>query len=154
MDTGLLHLHNFLRWAVIILAVLTLVKAAMGMSGNKPFTNGDRKTALFLMISCDIQLLLGLALFFMRGWFNALSSGGAMAQRYTRFFTVEHGLGMIAAIVLIHIGYSATKKAIADEAKHKRLFWFTLVAMILILATVPWPWRDEIARPLFPGMGV
>ena len=152
MENGILHLHIFMRWVVLLLALLTLFRAATGMGGNRAFSNGDRKAAMFLMISADIQLLIGLALYFMRGWFGALTSGAAMSEKYTRFFAVEHALGMIAAIVLIHIGYSATKKQIADQAKFKRLFWFTLIAAVVAIATIPWPWREAIARPLFPGM--
>jgi hypothetical protein len=35
--------------------------------------------------------------------------------------------------------------------KYKKAFWFFVVALILILAAIPWPSR-EIGRPLFPGM--
>lgn len=125
------------------------------MSGKKTFTAGDKKTAMFLMISCDIQLLVGLALYFMNGWFNVLTSGsGFMKMPVQRFFAMEHALGMLIAIVLVHIGYSATKKNTPDVTKFKKMFWFTLVAFIIIMATIPWPSREAIGRPMFPGMTV
>jgi len=68
-----------------------------------------------------------------------------------RFWVVEHNIGMLIAIILITIGRGAAKKNISDQAKHKKSFWFFLIALILILASVPWPGR-EVARPLFPGM--
>src|SRR5690606_23557510 len=105
------------------------------------------------MISCDIQLLLGLALYFMRGWANLLTNGASvMKDTYTRFFTIEHSLGMIIAIVLVHIGYSSVKKDIPDSAKFRKLFWMTTIALVIILITIPWPFRDIVARPWFPGM--
>lgn len=123
------------------------------MSGKKAFTSGDRKTALFMMISADIQLLLGLALYYMKGWFSLLTSGNLnMSDKYQRFWSVEHITGMLIGIILIHIGYSAAKKNIPDAAKFKKLFWFTLIALIVILATVPWPFRELVGRPWFPGM--
>jgi hypothetical protein len=153
MEQGLLHLHNFLRWVLLLLAVLTLVRSMRGMGGTNAFTSGDRKTALFLMISADIQLLLGLALYFMKGWANVLASGAeVMSNKYNRFFAVEHITGMLIAIILIHIGYSASKKNIADRAKFRKLFWFTLIAVIVMLITIPWPGRELIGRPMFPGM--
>jgi hypothetical protein len=153
MQQGLLHLHNFLRWVIIILAVIAILKGMRGMGGGKAFTNGDRKSMLFLMISVDVQLLLGLALYFMNGWAGLLSSGAdIMSNKYNRFFTVEHTLGMLISIVLIHIAYSTVKKNIDDTAKFKKMFWFTLVAVIVMLASVPWPFREAVARPLFPGM--
>jgi hypothetical protein len=151
MQKGLLDLHSVMRWLIILFALLTLIKGLGGMNGKKPFAKGDKRTALFLMISCDIQLLLGFILYFMNGWWSVLTGGSAMASNYNRFFAVEHAVGMLVAIVLVHIGYSATKKDIADGAKFKRLFWYTLVAMIIIMATIPWPGR-EVARPLLPGM--
>lgn len=153
MTQGLQHLHNLLRWVILILAVLTLVKSYAGMSSKRPFTAGDRKTALFLMISADVQLLLGLALYMMKGWMSSFSQGGVMANSVTRFWAVEHIFGMVVGIVLIHLGFSAAKKNTEDTTKFKKLFWFTLIALLLILVTIPWPFRVEgVGRPWFPGM--
>ena len=135
----------------MLFALLAIVKGLSGMGGKKAFGKGDKRTALFLMICCDIQLLLGLILYFMNGWWAVLTGGTAMASNYNRFFSVEHSVGMLVAIILVHIGYSATKKQIPDASKFRRLFWFTLIAMVIILATIPWPGR-EVARPLLPGM--
>jgi hypothetical protein len=54
---------------------------------------------------------------------------------------------MLIAIVLITLGRGAAKKNISDRAKHKRTFWYILVALVIILATIPWPFREGIARP-------
>jgi hypothetical protein len=149
----MLHLHNLLRWVILILAVVTLVRSLSGMNGKKAFTAADKKTALFFMISCDIQLLVGLSLYFSKGWFGVLTSGSEfMKLPAQRFFALEHLVGMIIAIAMVHIGYAATKKNIADSAKFKKLFIFTLLALVIMLATIPWPFREAIARPLFPGM--
>ncbi len=58
---------------------------------------------------------------------------------------------MLIAIVLITIGRSAAKKNIPDAAKFKRSFWFYLIALLIILATVPWPFRAGIGRPWLEG---
>lgn len=151
METGILHLHNLMRWVVIVLAVITILKAMSGMGGNKPFSAGDRKTALFYMISFDIQLLLGLALYFLNGWHNMLTAGGVMKDEYRRFFAVEHLVGMLIALILVHKGYNAVKKNIPDATKFKRLFWYSLLSLIITLAMIPWPFR-EVGRVWFPGM--
>ncbi len=154
MERGLLDLHNFMRWVILVLALITIIRSLNGMNSGKIFTKGDRKTALFLMIATDIQLLLGLFLYFSKGWFNALTSGNVMSVAYNRFFAVEHLLGMIIALVLIHAGYAATKRNIADASRYKKLFWYTLVALVVILISIPWPFREAVARPWFPGMSV
>jgi len=154
MTDGLLLLHNLLRWLVLLFALITIFRTMGGLNGSKPFT--ARKPALFLMISCDIQLLLGLALYFTGAWgiknIQNQGMGNVMKDSVSRFFAVEHSIGMIVAIILVHIGYSATKKSISDGAKYKRVFWCTLIALIIIFATIPWPFREAIARPLFRGM--
>lgn len=149
MNEGLNHLHNFLRWLVLLFALLTLIKGLSGMGGSKKFTASDKRWALFLMICCDIQLLLGLALYFMGGHLsNLMNTPDAMKNPAIRFFSVEHAFGMLVAIILVHIGYASTKKDIADASKFKKMFWFTLIAVIIIIAMIPWPGREAIGRPL------
>ena len=108
------------------------------------------------MISAHTQLLLGLIL-----WFfgdvgfklvrNTGDFGALMKDDVARFWTMEHNLGMLAAIILITIGRGVSKKNITDAAKHKRSFWFFFIALVLILISIPWPGRDA-GRPIFPGM--
>jgi len=153
MANGLLHLHNLMRWVVLILALITIFRSLSGMSSGKTFTPGNKKVALFLMISVDIQLLVGLMLYYFKGWFGILTSGKlAMKDEYQRFWTIEHAVGMIIAIVLIHIGYSASKKDVPDVVKFKKLFWLTTIALVIILITIPWPFREIVGRPMLPGM--
>ncbi len=62
MQTGLLHLHSFLRWAIVLLFLVAIFKS-LG-AGNKPFTKGHATAGLLLMICCDINLLIGLVQWF------------------------------------------------------------------------------------------
>lgn len=153
MYTGLLHLHSFLRWVLLLLAVIVLFKSLSGMTSGRPFTNGDKKTGLFLMISAHTQLLVGLYLYFFGPWGLAnlrnLGFGAAMKDPVARFYGIEHITGMLIAIVLITIGRGVSKKNIPDVAKHKRTFWLILIAVLIILVTVPWPFRTGVARPWF-----
>lgn len=154
MYNGLLHLHNLLRWVILLLLVIAIIKAFVGMTGNKPLTNGDKKVSLFLMISAHIQLLIGLYQWLAGryGLFTTPIPDDLMKNTFYRFYMIEHPVGMLVAIILITIGRGQVKKSFSDASKHKRMFWFYMIALILILATVPWPFRDIIARPLFPGM--
>lgn len=126
------------------------------MSGKKAFTAADRKVPLFFMISMDIQLLLGLALYFTGAWgiknIQNQGMGNVMKDSVSRFFAVEHLVGMLLAVILAHMANSVTKKAIADDKKFKKIFLFSLLSLLVMLATIPWPFREAIARPLFPGM--
>ncbi len=145
MYTGLLHLHNVLRWVILILLVIALFQA---------FTKkgGLQKTSLFLLISAHITLLLGLFQYF-NGEFGfhiferVGGFGEVMKNASLRFWAVEHISAMILAIVLITMARGRAKKQNYGAAS-----WMYLVALILILAAVPWPFREGIARPWFPGM--
>lgn len=152
MLTGIQHLHNFLRWFILLFALWTIFKTMGGLNGVRQFTKADKRPAMLLMITADIQLLLGLILYVGKGWFNVLTGGGFMKMPAARFWAMEHLLGMLIAIILIHIGYASVKKDITDAAKFKKVFWYTLIALIAILITIPWPFREIIGRPLFPGM--
>jgi hypothetical protein len=44
------------------------------------------------------------------------------------------------------------KKSVTDEVKYRKAFYYFLIALIFILASIPWPFREIIGRPLFPGM--
>jgi len=151
--TALEHLHGTLRWVVLIFGILTILKSISGLMGNKEFTNKDKRPALFLLISVDLQLLLGVVLYISRGYYRAFSGGAmgdVMKDSVSRFWTIEHITGMLVAIVLVHLGYAGTKGAKPAKKKFSRLFWCTLIALVLILAMIPWPFRmDGIARPWF-----
>lgn len=56
----MVHLHNFLRWVILILLLVSIIKAYTGWQGKKTFAAGDKKIWLFTMISAHITLLLGL----------------------------------------------------------------------------------------------
>ena len=151
MYNVLLILHSILRWAILILSVVAIVRSFSGMTAGKPFSAADKKTGLFLMISAHTTLLVGLYLYFFGPWgfanIRSLGFGEVMKNNVYRFYAVEHIFGMLVAIVLITIGRGVAKKNIPDLAKHKRTFWFILVALVIILATIPWPFRAGIARP-------
>ena len=153
MYTGLVHLHNFLRWIILLLLIMAIIRHLKGMSGNKPFTEGDKKNGLFLMIVAHVQFLLGLIQWFVgdvgyRQVKNVASFSEIMQTPVLRFWTVEHTAGMLIAIILITIGRGVSKKPLPDNIKHKRSFWLYLIALIFIIAAVPWPGRGEISRPL------
>ena len=156
MQTGLVHLHNFLRWVILVLLVLSIIKSFSGWQGKKAFSASDKKVWLFTLISAHITLLIGLYqwLFGRYGLFTTTLPEGVsvMKDKFFRFYWVEHPTGMILSILLITLGYGMAKKAVSDEIKFKKAFWYFAIALVVILATVPWPFREIVGRPWFPGM--
>ena len=153
---GLLHLHNLMRWVILVLILVAIFKAYGGMTTKRAFDNGDKKTGLLLMIAAHITLLIGIYQWIVGPWglknISARGMSEVMKNGVYRFFAIEHLAGMIIAIVLITIGRGVAKKNIPDGSKHKKAFWMFLVAFVIILISVPWPFRAGIGRPLIPGM--
>ena len=75
-----------------------------------------------------------------------------MKNSVLRFWAVEHITSMFLAIVLITVARGVFRKPITNEAKHKRALLLYVVALILVIAAVPWPFREAVGRPWFPGM--
>jgi hypothetical protein len=59
-----------------------------------------------------------------------------MKDHDLRYWTVEHIFGMIIAIVLITVARITMKKMTSAEAKHKRLFVFNVIALVVIVAVI------------------
>jgi uncharacterized membrane protein AbrB (regulator of aidB expression) len=156
MDNGLLHLHNFLRWVILVLLLLSIYRAFVGWKNKKTFSDGDRRTWLFTLIAAHLTLLLGLYQWILGPHAmlkTTLPAGfSVMKDKYYRFFWVEHPTFMILAIIMITLGYRMAKKSIADDLKYKRALWLFIVALLFILVAIPWPFRDIVGRPWFPGM--
>ena len=64
MEKGIHDLHSVLRYVIILLFIYTIFRCVNGMKGKNEFGNADKKAGLFLTIALDIQLLLGLFLYF------------------------------------------------------------------------------------------
>ena len=147
MYTGLLHLHSFLRWVILLLLVIAILMSLTGMTGKKAFSASQKKTGLFLMIAAHTELLIGLYQWIAGPLGLKYVSTVGMKDHVALFYGVEHITGMIIAIVLITIGRGVSKKSIPDAAKQKRTFWFFLVALVIILVMIPWPFRQAIGKP-------
>ncbi|QJB33538.1 hypothetical protein HF324_20260 [Chitinophaga oryzae] len=148
----MVHLHSILRWAIVLAGLWAVIRAFKGVSGKTPFTAADNKAGLFFMIFCDIQLLVGLLLYFVfseKAKAGLADMGAAMKNSALRFFTVEHTLMAVIAIALVHIGKSKVKKATSDAQKHKLALIFYGIAFILILALIPWPFRQALGAAWF-----
>ena len=134
MESGLLHLHNVLRYAILLILLIAIIRSFSGWMGKKEWGGLDNKLGLFLTIFVHTQFLLGFAIYFMKGWQNHL---GNMSDANIRLRALEHPLIMLIAVVLITIGRSKSKKASNDVSKHKVSSILWLIALVLILSRMP-----------------
>jgi uncharacterized membrane protein YozB (DUF420 family) len=146
------NLHSILRWVIILFALLSIVRAANGLSFKRGFTQTDSKINMWFTSTIDTQVLLGIILYFTSSLTStALQDfGSAMANPVQRFFAVEHVFGMVVAMIVAHVGRAMIKKGVDARAKHRRTMLWVAITMIIILIAIPWPFYAEFGRGLLP----
>jgi hypothetical protein len=151
METILINAHSVLRYAVLLFGLYAITKAARGLFLKQEYTPNHRLSATLLVASVHLQIVIGLVLYFLRGWAaNWSKMGEIMGSTYQRFWTMEHLVGMLLGAVLIQIGSSKSKRQSETAKKHKTALTFFVLGFLVIFLSIPWPFRGEIARALWP----
>jgi hypothetical protein len=145
MEIGLLHLHSILRWIILLFLLITLFQAI----AKKP---GIRSSSLVLLICAHLMLIIGIYQLIngRYGILKGLPAGvDLMKNSFYRFFWIEHPIVMFLAIVFITLARGKAK-----VLNYRATGWLLLVALMLILAAVPWPFRGIVGdgRSWFPGL--
>jgi hypothetical protein len=147
-----LVLHSWLRWAALLLLLIAVVRAIAGR-GSRPYSSADETVGKWLVIVLDIQLVIGLLLYAVLSPITQAvfaDFGGAMRNPGLRFWAVEHLLGMVVAIALVHVGRVKIRKAVDDRRRHTLAAVFYGIALIIVLGSIPWPGMPA-GRPLIRG---
>lgn len=145
-------IHNVLRWIVLLLGLWAVVRVWWGLLKRREWAKWDRRAGVFFSSALDVQLLLGVVLYFISPLIQIAYQdfGAAMAAAGSRFFTVEHVIYAGAALMLAHLGNASTKKAPTNNTRFRRAALLFTLALAVLLLGVPWPWL-EVSRPLLPG---
>jgi hypothetical protein len=142
MFSAVLLVHSWLRWIALVAGVGATLAVLRGK------TDGERSVAdswgLVLMITLDLQMLIGLVLYLalspnMQEILNHF--GASMKDPALRFWAVEHVTAMMGAVILAHAGRILARKAKTAAAKRTRLLVCFGLATLLMLAGMPWPGR-------------
>ncbi|WP_159472629.1 cytochrome B [Dyadobacter sp. 3J3] len=131
---ALIRAHSGLRYVVLGLLIAAVAIAYSNWQNNK---QGDSKIYLFALIATHTQLLIGLVLYTMSPYVNF----GQISDKVIRFYSIEHVFMMVIAIILITVGRVRSKKLVG-AAKHRTVLYFYGMALIIILAAIPWPFRN------------
>ena len=144
MNSILTHAHSGLRWVALILLILAIINAFT----SKTYEKKHKMINLFAMVVLHTQLLIGLVQYFgtsskvqfIEGW---------MKNPLLRFYGMEHLAGMLIAIIVVTIGHSKSKKGSTPEEKYKPIKLWYVVGLILIVASIPWPFRAALGGEWF-----
>ncbi len=137
---ALLFSHSYLRYIVLILLIVVILTSLIALINKKPYTDSDNRMSLFLMIATHLQAALGLILYFVSP--VVTFSGEAMKDSEARYWLVEHATAMIIAIALITAARATAKKMTNSQSKHRRMFIFNLIALIIIVGSIFMSGRD------------
>ncbi len=132
-------IHSY--WAYFVLALLIYSVVNALINANKDYKNKDKQLTLLTLIASHIQLLLGLGWYFMSPVYKSLKTDGMgeiMKDSDSRLLAVEHPILMLIAILVITIGFAKHRNKTSDIAKHKTILIWYGIALLLILARIPW----------------
>ena len=150
MYNVVLTLHNIVRWVIILSGIAATIRGVVGWFRKLEWTDAERRIGIVFTMSVDLQLLLGILLYFVfSDWaLKAILDKGmsfVMGTSEYRFFAIEHGFYMLVGIVSAHLGNALPKKVADSDKKFKRAaLWFGIATFLILIGT---PW----SRPLFPG---
>jgi len=152
--TLLLEAHSILRWVVLLTGAWALLRFWSGFLGQIEWTKADRMAGLIFSSFLNLQVLLGIVLYAVSPVTKTAMAhfSAAMKDPVQRFFLVEHPAGMLLAAIIAQVGYSISKRAADDRSKFLRGALFYTLAILIVLASIPWPFM-KYGRPLFPGLG-
>jgi hypothetical protein len=145
-----LWLHSWLRWVVLLLALVAVARAIGGAASRRAWSPADEAAGKWFTISMDIQLLVGLLLY---GLLSPITQaafadmGAAMRDSALRFWAVEHFVVMLAAVAFAHIGRARARRPGSDAARFRTAAIFYTLSLVALLAAIPWPFMAN-ARPL------
>ena len=139
----LIAFHNVLRWVVLVAALIAIFVALSGWAGGKPTNQNLMRFSLIYVIAIDIEFLTGLLLYFGASPItrDALANmGEAMKSQQSRFFTVEHTVLMLLAVICAHVGGALARKGRTALMKYRGAAIAYVISLLLILSGIPW-WR-------------
>ncbi len=153
MYSHLLATHSLLRWLVLVMLVVAVVRAWAGYKGGKRFVPGDRRVASVTARLFEIQFLVGMVLYFVspvtRHFWSNLSNPFAYFDGF--FFGAVHMLLMVAAVGVASVGAAKAKRDGSDHERFKSMALMFTAALVLILVAVPWPGSPLAERPWWRG---
>ena len=140
-----LMLHSIWRWVVLVVVLAALVRGLVAWQQRQAFVNLDRQLGMLYTMNLDIQVLLGLILWFSQRRLAAVT-GAAAASGQSLFFGIEHPALMLLALGLAHVGggqaASRSRKGVGGDPQRTAALFY-LGSLIIIIAAIPW---DRLAR--------
>jgi len=155
MSSGIIGLHSLLRWLVLFLILINIIRVFV--EGAEAFESADKRWSFRLLIVTYLNTLIGVVQYFIgdKGihLINEFGIDYALKYEDLRFWVIIHPFCMIIATILISLSHRIARRKMIVLKKHHTMLWLWFIALAFILYAIPWPFRsEEIARPLFRGI--
>ncbi len=116
----LLQAHSGWRWIVLVLIVITVIRALIGLLSKQNWTTLDKTLLLFSRVAVYIQVVLGIMLYILlQKWSLGMS------------FTGGHVFPALLAVVGVEFGAGRAKKS-----RGKKRFMFVFLGFVIALVLV------------------
>ncbi|UIR56763.1 hypothetical protein LZQ00_02845 [Sphingobacterium sp. SRCM116780] len=140
-----------MRWLVLTSLLYAIYRAYKGYTLNTQFSKTENAIRHWTAIIAHVQLIIGIILYTQSPivqyfWHNF---NEAIQNLDIAFFGLLHIILMLTAILLITIGSALSKRKTTDKEKFKTMLVWFLVALIIILIAIPWPFSPLSNRPYF-----
>lgn len=143
----LLLIHSMLRWLVLLSLLMAVYTALRGYVRRTPFTATDNMIRHWTATIAHIQLVAGMMVYTQSPVVKHFFATDD-ATTETLFFGAIHIGLMLCAVIVITVGSAIAKRTVRDRDKFRHvLLWYSL-ALLAILAAIPWPFSPLAQRPL------
>jgi hypothetical protein len=116
----LLLIHSLLRWIILAVALLAMIRFAVGWLRGGPFSGMDRGLVAGFTGMMDLQLLLGLILLVILG---------------ITMPRIEHALPMVVAVAGLH-ATARWRKGGDDRMRFRNNLIAIVIALVLVVMGV------------------
>ncbi|WP_130735847.1 hypothetical protein [Flavobacterium sp. J27] len=151
MYHSLLFFHSITRWLLLMGLIYTIYTAYKGYTKKAHFTRIDNAFRHWTATVAHIQLVLGILLYFKSPIISYFWKHFLEAKEHLDllFFGLIHIIMMFLAVIIITIGSALAKRKKTDQDQFKTIFIWFLIALLLILMAIPWPFSPLANRPYF-----
>ena len=152
MYGAILTVHSYLRYAVLLLVLMVVLRYVAGLLGSRAWNDRDEAIGRWMIRVWDLQFLLGLVLYFLSPivQFGLANFGEAMGDAQLRRFLIEHPLLNLVAIAVLHVGWVRAARADDDRGRMVRTLGFIAVAVVLVVLSIPWSGRPLLRTTIAP----
>lgn len=138
--TFLGNVHAGIRWVLLILLVIAVLKAYSKRRGGSVYPGKDPLFKATWIVAV-LQLCIGAGLYFTLYFF--LKNGGDYSQlpltESMTSYSLPRVIGILVTTMLVTTGYFRAKRQQELNKGWKTIGLFYLLAIVTLLVSIPWP---------------